>query len=197
MNGTCECGCGKKTPLAREHRPSRGMFKGTPLRFIPGHQGRTNIKRALMFIKTGPDHHCWKGGRSSSAPYEFLKVPDHPRADSRGYVQEHILIAEKAVGRLLPRSIEVHHVDGNPKHNTNSNLVVCQDHSYHMLIHQRTRAYRESGHADWRSCAYCNEFSPPSELYIFWLPNKRGSRAYHRTCKSDYDKARKLRRKSA
>jgi len=35
----CECGCGKPAPIAKRNRPSKGMVKGEPYRFIHGHNG--------------------------------------------------------------------------------------------------------------------------------------------------------------
>lgn len=37
--GYCYCGCGQKTKIATENRPSRHMFKGEPLRFVANHGG--------------------------------------------------------------------------------------------------------------------------------------------------------------
>lgn len=39
LNGPkyCECGCGKRTPLAKRTRPCRGYVEGQPTRFVVGH----------------------------------------------------------------------------------------------------------------------------------------------------------------
>lgn len=55
------------------------------------------------------------------------------------YKAKHVLLAEKALGRPLPAGVEVHHVDGDGFHNAPSNLVVCPDHAYHLLLHRRAR----------------------------------------------------------
>jgi hypothetical protein len=48
----------------------------------------------------GDNNHNWKGGRRvSSYGYILVLMPTHHRADSRGYVLEHILIMEKMPGR--------------------------------------------------------------------------------------------------
>ncbi len=62
----------------------------------------------------------------------------HPRA-CKGWVYTHILVAEKALGKYLKYGHEVHHVDGNKQNNQNSNLVICENRSYHKLLHTRQK----------------------------------------------------------
>lgn len=56
-----------------------------------------------------------------------------------------VRIAEAALGHPLPTGAEVHHVDGNRKNNARSNLVICQDREYHLLLHKRQRLLRCGG----------------------------------------------------
>ncbi len=70
-----------------------------------------------------------------SKGYLAVYAPDHPRAKSRPYVYEHILVAEETIGRFLTRTEVVHHVDGDKANNDPGNLVVCANQAEHMRIH--------------------------------------------------------------
>ena len=68
--------------------------------------------------------------------------------DSQAYVvlfingkrqYEHIVVAERALGKPLPKGAVVHHVDGQQWNNEPSNLVICPDQAYHMLLHRRMK----------------------------------------------------------
>lgn len=90
----------------------------------------------------------------------------------------------KLLGRRIGRPHEIHtHTDGT--------LVVCEDKSYHMLLHRRTDALKACGHADWRWCCICQEYDHPNNLSIHSRPG--GSiRAYHLKCKRRYNRKRQL-----
>lgn len=113
--------------------------------------------------------------------YIHALVPDHPKADKRGRVYEHIVIAERALGKSLPLGVEVHHADGNGFNNNNDNLVVCENHAYHLLLHRRERALRACGHANYLRCRHCREWDDPVNLKVFER-SKEGVDAYHKSC---------------
>src|SRR6266853_713068 len=82
----------------------------------------------------------------------------HARADVQGYVCEHILVAEKALGKSLPHDAEVHHIDENRANNLNVNLVICENHAYHGLLHHRMHILYAGGNPNLHKiCSSCKE----------------------------------------
>ena len=163
--GFCQCGCGGKTGIAWSTNPQCGAVRGQPNKFIHGHN-RAN----------------YKGGRTINAQgYMMLRTPGHPKAHN-GYVREHVLMAEKALGKPLPPGAKIHHVNGKEADNTRGNHVICQDAAYHKLLHQRTRAYKGCGHANWRKCKYCKNYDSPENLTI-----NDGS-IHHKECRNQQDR---------
>jgi hypothetical protein len=97
--------------------------------------------------------------------YVRVLLRGHPRADRRGYVAEHLLKAEQALGHLLPSEAEVHHVNETRSDNENKNLVICENHAYHLLLHQRKRAVIAGYPAHWLSCRFCKVYDTPENLH--------------------------------
>lgn len=88
--------------------------------------------------------------------YAFLRVHGHPRADTHGYVFEHIIVAERAMGKYLTEPHQVHHVNFVRHDNSNTNLVICEDQSYHGILHARTRILKAGGDPDLHKfCTIC------------------------------------------
>lgn len=136
--------------------------------------------------------HNWRGGVSiHPAGYRSIWMPEHPNAGSNGHVLEHQVVASAALGRAIPPGVVVHHHNDDPLDNRPSNLVICHDQAYHMLLHQRTRALRASGNASWRKCRYCKEYDSPEALK---MPTRPGRSAYHLACSSHYARERRKRK---
>ena len=176
---TCECGCGQLAPIAKSTDPRRGAVKGQPQRYIAGHH-----LRSLHAKQRRQAHPRWNGGtKVRSDGYILTLDPDHARAN-RGYVFAHILVAEAALGKPLPEGAVVHHVNEDPADNRPANLVICENHAYHMLLHQRARALRICGHVNWLRCIFCKRYDDPTNLYV--QPHRRQAR--HRACRRRYER---------
>lgn len=127
-SGICECGCGKKTDIARVTDRKRRHFKGHPLPYCHSHSKR----------KYGKDNPSWKGGTYMRRGYVMQHAPEHPKADSKGYVPQHRLVAEKKLGRSLMENERVHHINGIKDDNDPKNLVVLTNNK-HSELHGSTK----------------------------------------------------------
>lgn len=100
-------------------------------------------------------------GRLLSQGYARVLIPGHHRADYRGLVKEHIVVAEKALGKPIPASVIIHHHNGIRSDNRNTNLVICENHAYHVLIHARLRVFRMGFDPDlFKYCGSCGQCKP-------------------------------------
>lgn len=127
--GLCLCGCGGRTVIAKRSDTQKGWVKGEPLKYISGHAnqsiGKNNTQKAI--------------GKKSLSSHGYVRVLVGKGV--RKY--EHILVAEKALGRALksygkgnPKTEVVHHINGDRKDNRPENLLICT-HSYHTELHHR------------------------------------------------------------
>jgi len=126
--------------------------------------------------------------------YIYVLVPGHPRAGKAGYVVEHLVIAEKALGRFIPEGVIVHHVDEDPGNNDNANLVICQGQAYHMAIHARRRALLACGNADWKKCPMCKDYDDPRRMVSVDGRGDRGGFC-HLECRNRAQRIRRWRKK--
>lgn len=123
--------------------------------------------------------------------YIVVAAPGHPKATGRGYVHEHVLVAEKMLGHFLPPGAIVHHKDGDGHNNDPSNLIICKDQEHHFLIHRQQDALKACGHADWIRCSYCKQYDDPRNLSFI---KGRPGVAHHKKCAAKYQFDLKRRR---
>lgn len=184
LEGYCQCGCGGKLQRAKYTCLRDGIVKGEFNRFLPKHC-------------KGKLHPRWRGGRRKR-PSGYIQVQchEHPRATD-GYIFEHILIAERALGKYLPPKAEIHHINEKKSDNRSENLVICQDTAYHILLHQRMRAYMATGDPNQRKCPFCKCWDNTKNMYCRSRKNgKRTNITYmHRECNNKYQREYRLRQK--
>lgn len=136
--GLCLCGCGQPTRRSPQTHRASGYDKGDHYQFIQGHSHRGTMP-------TSPKTYVTRSA---------LHKP-------HGFEYEHILLAEAALGKALPAGAQVHHVDGNRHNNTRSNLVICQDSSYHQLLHRRQKVLAAGGDPNsQKMCSFCQKPEP-------------------------------------
>jgi len=110
----------------------------------------------------------------------------HPCADATGYVASSRFAVENVVGKYLPKTMVVHHVDGDPSNDSNDNLVACENQGYHRLLHVRQKALEACGNVHWRPCSYCHRYDDLSNLKRQGLTTY-----YHDECVARYRRKRR------
>lgn len=94
-------------------------------------------------MRRGHLNNNWRGGKSiASNGYVLVRMPDHHLADVRGYVYEHRVVAERAIGRPLINGEQVHHINGNKQDNRPENLQVVANHGEHLVFHRKPESVR-------------------------------------------------------
>lgn len=191
------------------------VVRGNPRKFVNGHQNRCRkfktrepfypsdtTKRVYCKCGCGTEIGTWdrthrnryfKVPRIFGEPKQYAMghaihdMPPPKRPPNPEIVPNYRRWVEKIIGRLLPKGSVVHHVDENRLNNRNDNLVVCEDESYHRLLHRRMNALRVTGNPNSRFCPYCKRWDDPSDaMYL------GDTQSWHKGC---YNVMQRLRRK--
>lgn len=141
-------------------------------------------------VRVGVDASNWKGGYRCVGKQGYVNVYTGCNASDN----EHRVVAERALGHALPPRAEVHHWDENKSNNTPSNLVICEDRAYHMLLHARKRRLQEFGSLALKRCRVCKVVKALSE---FGNDSKWDGKSYVcKPCASKRRQERKVRRRT-
>lgn len=93
---------------------------------------KTEFKKGCIQLK-GENNPSWKGGRIKSGGYIFIYNPNHPFANSKGYVREHRLVCEKSLNRYLKPNEIPHHINKILDDNRPENLYLFSSISKHII----------------------------------------------------------------
>lgn len=82
--------------------------------------------------------------------YVLLHKPNHPSASKDGNVMEHRYVVEKALGIVLPKMFDVHHLNGDKQDNRLDNLAIVT-HSAHTKIHGPIKHPSRQDHPNYKT----------------------------------------------
>lgn len=117
----CSKFCFYKTPQSKQSRRKRSL--------------------TCRGINTGESNGMWNGGKSKNGEgYILILQHHHPYAHAYGYVLEHRIIMENAIGRFLKPTEIIHHINGIKDDNRIENLQLFPgvgEHTRFHLAHSR------------------------------------------------------------
>ncbi len=87
----------------------------------------------------GGKNKSWKGGRGLDNGYISIRIGKRQRK------REHVLIAEKVLGRKIKKGEVIHHINGIKSDNRNRNLIICTN-SYHVYLHNKMAKLYQQEH---------------------------------------------------
>ncbi len=108
----------------------------------------------------------------------------------------HRVRAENALGRPLPPKAQVHHADGSKS--PDAPLVICQDNSYHKLLHNLMRIKSAGGNPDTQKlCSRCKALKSRSEFNVNRYYSVDGLDYFCRPCVSEKNAIQRARREAS
>lgn len=78
----------------------------------------------------GPNNHLWKGGRTKTRGYIYIRVKP-PGFKGHPYRAEHRVVWEQTHGKPIPKGWVVHHLNGVKDDNRPENLAAMPRHEHH------------------------------------------------------------------
>lgn len=155
----CQCSCGGTArttsgKLNGGHTRSCGCIKIeriSKIRRISKPLGKCAVNDCEELVSSSGVRYCKKHDarfRRNGHPNLTRRENGRGSINDAGYVDmgvngrrqyEHILIAEKALGKPLPGGAVVHHANGKKSDNRPCNLVICPSTGYHSMLHKRMK----------------------------------------------------------
>lgn len=126
---------GKGIPKSEEHRKKLSESK-IGKKLSPEH--REKVIKTLRNGLIGSANPRWKGGYTIHGGYMCIKMPEHPKAYSNGYVKRAVLVAEIKVKRHLTEDEITHHINGDKMDDSPDNIEVLNA-SQHNSITMKQR----------------------------------------------------------
>lgn len=107
---------------------------GVHVRAIERRVSAWGLRTARTGPRSGHQHPEWSGGRVvDKHGYILVWAPMHPQARRpSGYIAEHRLVLEVALGRYLKAREVVDHIDDHPRHNWPENLRAFPSNADHL-----------------------------------------------------------------
>lgn len=112
--------------------------------------GKSIRKESTFCIKhkkhqpSGPLNPCWRGGRVKDVNgYIRIYKPEHPRADSKKQVYQHIIVWEETHGKMLLQGWVVHHLNGIKDDNRPVNLEALPARAHMNVLAAKARRIQE------------------------------------------------------